>query len=60
MTPSWHHRNFRDFAAHYLSPLHLMGPVIKIALKTNRRPLRRTLWSFVAVYDRLYRVIFAR
>jgi hypothetical protein len=58
MTRSYLHRCRRDAFAHYLSPLHLLSPMILLACRTKRPVLRILLFSLVRGYERIFRVVF--
>ncbi len=58
MTYSRAHKSIKDKLSHYLCPLHLMSPVIKIALSTRRRIIKFLLFKVIGAYDRLYRGVF--
>ncbi len=57
MTISRHHKSFRDLVAHYLSPLHFLGPIVCIACRTKRPEVRSFLFCIVRVYDSFFRLV---
>jgi len=57
MTRSRRHKNLKDLVAHHLSPLHLFSPAIKVAMKTQFPPIKKTIFMMISAYDRLYRAL---
>ncbi len=57
MTISRHHRNFKGMMAHYLSPLHFMGPIVCMACRSRRPGVRSLLFCIVRAYDSLFRAV---
>ncbi len=57
MTISRHHKNLKDLVAHYLSPLHFMGPIVCIACRSKRPGVRSLLFCIVRAYDTFFRLV---
>ncbi len=55
MKRSYCHRSTKDFIAHYMSPLHLCSPIIRLSYRVEHRGVKRILKRVVLEYDRIYR-----
>ncbi len=56
MSPSYRHTTKKQMLAHYLSPLHICAPLIRLAYKIDKGMMRTIVLRVVRCYDVMFKV----